>query len=257
MHSSIFSGQVSHHRATPLEHSFQFRLFMMYLDLDELDRVFEGRWFWSTRRAALARYRREDHFGDPKQPLDDVVRDLVADKTGKRPNGRIRLLTHLRYFGYCFNPISLYYCFDRDDMRVETIVAEVCNTPWGERHCYVLSEDMNTGDRRTKRFTTRKALHVSPFMDMNITYDWLLTEPTDDLVVRISNTADDERFFKATMILRRQAISGPALARMLVRFPFMTLKVIGGIHWQALKLWLRGCPVQPHPAKQTSLQVNR
>lgn len=252
MHSCIFRGQVSHSRSEPVDHSFKYRLFMAYLDLDELDRVFSGRWFWSTRRAALARFRREDHFGDPDQPLDDAIRDLVDARTGTRPSGPIRLLTHLSYFGYCFNPISLYYCFDRDDSRVETIVAEVNNTPWGERHCYVLADDKNLGDEATRRFRTAKELHVSPFMDMDVIYDWLLTEPAQELVVRISNETEQKRLFNATLILERQEISGIALARMLANFPFMTLKVIWSIHWQALKLWLKGCPVHTHPAKQIS-----
>jgi hypothetical protein len=228
---------------------------MMYLDLSELDRVFNGRWFWSTSRFALARFKRENYFGDPNEPLDKSVRDLVYDRTGTRPEGPIRLLTHLSYFGYSFNPISLYYCFDRDDTRLETVVAEVSNTPWGERHCYVLPDKTNFGDRQTRRFRTEKKLHVSPFINMNVTYEWLVTEPKDDLVVRINNSVNEERFFNATLILRRQEISGPALAGILAAFPFMTLKVIWGIHWQALKLWLKGCPVQTHPAKQASLQA--
>jgi DUF1365 family protein len=229
----------------------------MYLDLGELDTVFEGRWFWSTSRTTLARFRRENHYGDPEQPLDESIRDLVVDRIGKRPEGPIRLLTHLSYFGYCFNPISVYYCFDRDDSRLETIVAEVNNTPWGERHCYVLSGDMNLGDERNRRFRTGKELHVSPFMEMNVTYDWLLTEPSDSLVVRINNSGDRKRFFNATLILKRQEISGSSLARMLVEFPFMTFKVIWGIHWQALRLWLKGCPVKTHPAKQRAPQVSQ
>jgi hypothetical protein len=257
MHSSIFCGQVNHSRTTPKAHAFRYRLFMMYLDLDELDRVFEGRWFWSTSRPALARFKRENYFGDPKDSLDQSVRDLVESKTGKRPEGPIRLLTHLSYFGYSFNPISVYYCFDRDDTCVETIVAEVSNTPWRERHCYVLSDDMNMGNSRARQFRTGKELHVSPFMKMSVTYDWLLTEPADNLVVRINNKVGEERFFNATLILRRQEISGPTLARMFVGFPFMTLKVIWGIHWQALKLWLQGCPVQTHPAKKTTIEASR
>lgn len=256
MHSCIFSGQVRHSRSTPQEHSFRYRLFMVYLDLDELDCVFEGRWLWSTRRPALARFKRENHFGDPQRPLDESVRDLVADSTGSRPGGPIRLLTHLSYFGYCFNPISLYYCFDQDDTRIETIVAEVSNTPWGERHCYVLADGMNLGDDTTRRFRTGKELHVSPFMNMNVTYDWLLTEPQQDLVARINNTISEQRIFNATLILERQEISAAVLARVLAAFPFMTLRVIWGIHWQALKLWLKGCPVYTHPEKQTSPQAS-
>ena len=257
MHSSIFVGQVSHSRKTPHPHAFNYRVFMAYLDLDELDEVFRKRWFWSTRRLALARFRREDHFGDPERPLVNCVRDLVERETGTRPAGPIRLLTNLAYFGYCINPISLYYCYDESGETVTSIVAEVTNTPWGERHCYVLSATMNTGDAETQRYNIRKALHVSPFMQMDVEYDWLLTMPTDDLVVRINNRTGDDKFFNATLILKRKEITGISLASVLLQYPLMTAKVAFGIHWQAFRLWLKGCPVHTHPDKAGSIQVTQ
>ena len=136
--SAIYEGTVRHRRRRPRLHAFTYRVFLMYLDLDDLDDVFQGRWLWSTQRPALARFRREDHVGDPSVPLDEAVRDLVAARTGHRPAGPVRLLTHLRYFGYVMNPVSFYYCFAADGAGLEAIVAEVNNTPWGEQHCYVL-----------------------------------------------------------------------------------------------------------------------
>jgi len=224
-------------------------MFMLYLDLAELPRVFEGRWLWSTRRAALARFRREDHFGDPAWPLDESVRDLVARETGRRPTGPVRLLTHLRYFGYVFNPASFYYCFDEDDTRVETIVAEVTNTPWGERHCYVLPRTMNEGRGGVARFRPRKVMHVSPFMEMDVAYDWRFGPPGERLSVHMENARGGRRIFDATLVLQREEIRAATLARALAGYPLMTLKVIGAIHWQALKLWLKGAPVHDHPAK--------
>ena len=129
MHSAIYHGSLRHRRFAPRPHVFGYPLFMVYLDLAELDTVFKGHWLWSTRRAAPARFVRADHLGDPAQPLDQAVRDLVESRGGQRPLGPIRLLTHLRYFGYAFNPVSFYYCFDAAGERVECIVAEVNNTP--------------------------------------------------------------------------------------------------------------------------------
>jgi DUF1365 family protein len=225
----------------------------MYLDLDELPRLFDKRWFWSTGRRALARFRRSDHFGDPSEPLDRSVRDLVEEGTGTRPNGPIRLLTHLSYYGYCFNPVSFYYCFDPDGNAVETIVAEVNNTPWGERTCYVLPSSESEGTGTAGRFRPEKSMHVSPFMDMDVDYDWTFTEPGRSLKVFMASYKDGLRFFDAAIQLRRTEISGRTLARVLLQYPFMTARVVAGIYWQALLLWLKRCPFYPHPSKRQPL----
>jgi DUF1365 family protein len=226
-------------------------MFMMYLDLAELPRVFTGRWLWSATRPALARFRREDHFGDPDLPLDQSVRDLVEAETGTRPGGPIRLLTHLRYFGYVFNPVSFYYCFDASGKRVETIVAEVTNTPWGERHCYVLPQEHDHGNAGHKRYFPDKLMHVSPFMEMYVDYDWRFNTPGERLTVHMENARGGRKIFDATLDLERREIRAGALARVLAAYPAMTLKVIFGIHWEALRLWLKGTPVYDHPGKRS------
>ena len=255
-HSRIYEGKVRHRRFTPVENHFQYRLFMMYLDLQELPRLFRKRWFWSADRVNLAYLRRRDHLGDPRVPLDHAVRDLVQARVGRRPQGPIRFLTHLRYFGHCFNPVSFYYCYDRQDQNVETIVAEIHNTPWGEEHCYVFPESMNEHPSRGwKRYRFPKAFHVSPFMEMDIAYDWRFREPGETLSVHIENLIPAGKRFDATLTMRRRDITGPALARVLVRYPLMTLKVFTMIYRQALQLRLKGAVVHPHPAK-TLLKKN-
>jgi DUF1365 family protein len=174
--SCLYEGVVRHRRLRPVANTFAKRLFMVYLDLDELPRVFRGRWLWSATRPAPVWFRRADHLGDPAVPLAQAVRDLVEARTGRRPAGPIRLLTNLRTVGYVFNPLSLFYCFDPAGGRVEAVVAEVSNTPWNERHCYVLAAtDAEVGP--VQRFETPKELHVSPFMGMRQTYRWTLRRP--------------------------------------------------------------------------------
>lgn len=223
---------------------------MMYLDLAELPQLFRGRWFWSVRRTALARFRRSDHLGDPAVPLDEEVRQLVFHETGQRPSGPIRLLTHLSYFGYVFNPVSFYYCFNKGDTRLETIVAEVNNTPWGERHCYVLPQSLDQGVGSNKRYFPEKEMHVSPFMEMDVDYDWRFNTPSDLLTVHMQNLRKGQKIFDATLVLHRKEITGGSLASVLLSYPLMTLKIILAIHWEALKLWLKGVPVTDHPAKE-------
>ena len=249
MHSAIYEGRVSHRRKQPVDHAFSYRLFMVYLDLAELPSVFKGRWFWSTRRTALARFRREDHVGDPAVSLEQSVRDLVEAAGGSRPSGPIRLLTHLSYFGYCFNPVSFYYCYDSNDECVETIVAEVNNTPWGERHCYVLSGAHDRTGPDHHRYQPVKRMHVSPFMAMDMDYDWKFNQPDNRLTVFMGLARQGENVFDARLDLKRTEMTGTSLARVLLTYPFMTLKVIVTIHWQALRLWLKRCPVHDHPDK--------
>ena len=249
MNSAIYEGQVRHRRTRPAGHEFSYRLFMMYLDLDELERVFARRWFWSSRKPALARFRREDHLGDPRVPLDQAVRELVNERTGQRPTGPIRLLTHLGYFGYCFNPVSFYYCFHEDGETLETIVAEVNNTPWGERHCYVLNEAINRGESGHKRYLPAKAMHVSPFMEMDVDYDWRFSPPAERLNVHMENSKRGNKLFDATLTFRRTEITSGSLARVLTFYPLMTARIMLAIHWQALRLWLKRVPVRDHPSK--------
>ncbi len=252
MHSALYIGLVRHRRFAPRGHAFLYRLFMAWLDLDELDTVFRGRWLWSTKRPALCWLRRTDYLGDPNVPLEKAVRDLVERETGIRPSGPIRLLTHLRTFGYCFNPVSFYYCFNAADTRVETIVAEITNTPWKERHAYVLSDRLNEGKGSFKRYRFDKAFHVSPFIDMDIAYDWHFNTPGDTLAVHMKDFKAGAKLFDATLHLERREIGASSLAQALVAFPFMTLKVIAAIHWQALRLWLKRVPFHAHPKKLPS-----
>jgi len=247
VNSAIYRGWIRHRRREPVRNSFRYSAFLLYLDLAELPTVFRGRWLWSAGRPAPAWFRRQDHWGDPSRPLAESVSALVQERTGRPVRGPIRLLTHLRYFGYVFNPVSFYYCFDPDGTRIETVVAEVTNTPWHETHCYVLPVEESTGSGERLRFRFAKDFHVSPFMAMDIDYDWRFTAPGRRLAVHMDNVQDGRRIFDATMVMERRPIRTTELARCLVSYPFMTGKVFAAIHWQALRLWWKRVPVHPHP----------
>ena len=249
MHSSLYRGLVRHTRYKPRRHDFRYRMFQFYLDLDELPGVLDRLWFCSSRRPAPVRFRRRDHLGPRELPLKEAVRRKVVELGGPRLDGRVRLLTNLRYFGYGFNPVSFYYCYGVDGVTLEAIVAEINNTPWGEQHCYVLPASASAGTARKLRFRFGKDFHVSPFLPMDMDYDWRFTLPDDRLLVHMENWREDRLAFDATMTLEREPLSSPALTRALVAYPFMTGKVAGAIYWQALRLWLKRAPFFTHPDK--------
>lgn len=251
MKSCIYEGTIRHRRFAPVKNEFRYRLFLVYLDLAELEPVFTLHPLWSYDRPNIAWFRRKDHFGNPQMPLDQAVRDLVQGETGRRPEGPVRVLCHLRYFGHCFNPASFYYCWDPSDERLQAIVVEIQNTPWAESHCYVMAPDGNEHplpDWRRHRFT--KAFHVSPFIDMAVRYDWRFRVPCEMLNVHMIDYQQGRKIFDASLDLRRREISRRRLGRVLLRYPLMTVKVIAMIYWQAARLTLKGAPFYTHPRKR-------
>jgi DUF1365 family protein len=253
--SCLYEGSVRHRRTEPRD-EFRFPLFMAYVDLDELPALFDASALWSSRRPALAWFRRADYLGDPRTPLREAVAETVAEKSGVSVEGPIRVLTHLRYFGHNFNPVSFYYCYDAGDEHVAAVVAHVTNTPWGERHAYVMPvrERSDHGSTSVLHGRFAKALHVSPLMSMAHTYDWRLSEPGERLSVHIESTREDGRLaFDATLSLRRREITPASLRGALVRHPALTLRLTARIYAHALRLRLRGASYHPHPAAARKL----
>jgi DUF1365 family protein len=221
---------------------------MVYLDLDEIETVFQGRWFWSCRGPNLAWFRRMDYLGQDNSSLRETVANRVIEAGGPRPRGPIRMLTHLRYLGYGFNPVSFYYCFTPDGKAVESIVAEITNTPWDERKAYVLTPVMDEPHAGMHRYQFPKSFHVSPFLPMDLDYDWRFSTPAETLNVHMRLNREDHKVFDATLKMEAQPMSSGPMARALLGYPLMTLKVIGGIYLEALKLKLKKIPVFDHPA---------
>jgi len=240
--SALYEGTVSHRRFAVAEHAFRHRVSMAFLDLDELPRLLGGRLV--SRRPGLARFRRGDHLGDASHPLADTVRAIVAEAYGTAPAGPVRILTHLRTLGHHFNPVSFFYCYERDGETLGAVVAEVTSTPWGERHAYVLPR----GDaERVLTGGMDKAMHVSPFMGMDQRYVWRATAPGPMLSVNIESREGAERVFDATLKLERVPLTRRALARSTARYPAAALRVLALIYLHAFVLKLKGVPVHRRP----------
>lgn len=244
MKSRLYEGILRHRRLSPRSHEFQYRVFMPYLCLQELPELFADKRFWSATGPALAQFKRSDFLGDPEVPLDMEVRRRIKEETGAQQTGPIYLLANLRYFGHVMNPIACYYCFNDDESLLEYVVAEVNNTPWNERHSYVLPGP-EAGNWLKTGFN--KAFHVSPFNPMAMRYNWRSNTPDRRLVLHMENSSDGEKIFDATLSMSAQPLTAGNLNRLLFRHPFITMKVGLLIYWQALRLYLKGVPVYQHP----------
>ena len=244
----LYTGTVGHRRFTPFNHFFNYPLFMAYIDLNTVNHFLDKSWFWNVDKKAIISFNRKDYHGDPNLDLSRSVRKTVYETIGLEVKGPIRLLTHLSYFGYCFNPVSFYYCFDEGDTDVVAILAEVTNTPWKERFSYVLRASNNKQENKIKS-EMKKELHVSPFWDMEHVYDWAFSSPMDKLNVFMKNYKDGEKVFDATLNLKRRILNKKSLFSSVFKYPFMTIKVVFWIHLQAFFLWLRGATFFIHPSK--------
>lgn len=246
-HSALYEGTLAHARFGTPSHSFDYQVLMAWLDLDELPGALDAHPLWSARHAAPIRFRRQDFHGDPAVPLDDAVRSTVEGEIGRRPAGPIRMLAHLRTWGWSFNPIVFYFCFEPDGSTVDVLLAEVTNTPWHERHAYVVPVGADQLDQPV-RFP--KALHVSPFMDLDLDHSLAFTPPgADDVRIRMDDWRDDEHVFAAELDLHRLPLDRPTMSRALREHPLPAQRVSAGIYWEALKLRAKHAPFRRHPHK--------
>jgi len=243
VNSALWVGRVRHARLGPRKHAFGYRVALLWLDLSEQEQVFKGRWLWSIERPNLFSVRRRDLLGPVELPLDEAVRARVATELGFRPRGRVSVLTQVRTLGYVFNPVCFYFCLDEQGAP-EAIVAEITNTPWGERFAYVL----DARGRSELRWRFPKRFHVSPFLPMELEYEWRLAFDQRRLAVHMTDLAHGEAVFHASLELERRPLDGRGLARTLLTHPLMTLWVHAAIYWHAGLLWLKRTPFFPNPS---------
>lgn len=255
LESAIYEGSVRHRRFGAVSREFSYRIFMVYLDLAEVNETMSIHPLWSTRPRSPVRFRRADYLGPATVPLDTCVRDTVEARTGERPRGPIRMLSNLRYFGVVQNPVTFYYCFAADGRELETVVAEVTNTPWGDRHAYVIDGRFAGGARVSSRVD--KVLHVSPLMDMDKTYELSFGRPAETIPVHIESSKAGFTCFDATLKLSRTEMTRRSLTRILATYPPMSLRVTSGIYRQAAATWLRGATFHSRPAPDGLVGADR
>lgn len=237
---ALFVGTLRHRRVAPVAHEFRYRTCMAWLDIDRLPELMRESWWTAYNRAGIAAFHDADHLDAPPGRLRDTLTHAAEGQGLRLPDGPVMLLTHLRHFGYVFNPIALFYCFDAQ-RRLQLVLAEVRNT-FGGAHGYWLHPG---GDGTTFRAESAKRLYVSPFLPMDLDYRFALTTPAHRLAVHIDVTRRGERLFDASLGLERRPWQAPEIRRQLLRHPVMTAAVTTAIHWQALRLWWKGVPVVP------------
>jgi DUF1365 family protein len=237
--SAIYEGTIVHHRYQPIEHRFEYKIALPLVYAEERQELCRRHPLWSADRPNAVWLRAADSIGGGRVPVDQAVRDLMGHRLGIRPSGPVAVLTQPRTWGWLFNPVSIYFCFGADADRVEALVLEVTNTPWHERHCYVLP-----GPDGEHEFA--KALHVSPFLSMDQTYRLSVRGPDEQLSVRLANYRDGQKMLDARLSLQRREISHRALGHVLWAYPLQTLAVSARIYRQALAIHRKGVPVHAH-----------
>ena len=247
MDSALYTGTIRHRRFLPARHEFKYQLFMAFLDIDRIPEVMSRSRVSSYNRWNWASYFERDHFGNPALSLRQRLARSAAENNVALPDGQVFLLTNLRYLGYYFNPISMYFCYDKAG-KLGTILCEV-NSTFGESRNYWLGPHNRLPGDNSLRFLSKKEMHVSPFMAMNLDYEFVFTEPGGRLIAHMNTLDNGASFFDATLTLERSPWTSANLAAALFRQPFMTAKVIAAIHWEALRLWWKRVPVHTHPAR--------
>lgn len=251
--SCIYEGRVRHRRLSPKRHDFSYPVYQLFLDLDELPGLEESVGLFRHNGRGMNALFDRDYLGPGERPIKEKLADWLSARGIELGERKVFLLTHARVLGYAFNPVSYYYVFGRDG-RLDLAVAEINNT-FGETYGYVLQRRGGEKGISTPRFP--KVFHISPFLPMELEYEFHLAVPGESLAVHVDDFENGEKVFDATFTARREPLTTASLARALVRHPLMPVLVIAWIHWQALRLWMKQVPVYTRPEPPAGLIHSR
>lgn len=242
MLSRLYQGRVTHHRRTP-GHGFSYPVWYAWINLDEIDQFCRTSFWLSNERFNLISFYRQDYLPG-NASLKGAVETLILERTGHEFSGDIYLLTTLRQLGYTMNPLSLYYCYGPGEAQPAYIVAEVHNTPWGERYTYVIES------HGSKKLVQEKQFHVSPFMPMDLDYEFRLPAPGERLQVDIQLLEQSLPIFNASLDLQAQSLTSNAIRNLLISHGWQSVRTIARIYFQALRLWMKKATFFSHPSRQ-------
>lgn len=243
--AQLYTARVMHRRLVAPFYRFVYRVFYLLLDIDRIDEAAAGLRLFSHNRFNLLSFHDRDHGAYKPGALRSWAEGILHAANIDLAGGRIRLLCMPRLFGYAFNPISLWYC-EHADGSLRAVITEVRNT-FGEKHCYLLASNGEPMPYM-QPYETEKCFHVSPFFDLVGRYRFTLSEPTEKLRVLIHETREGLPILDATLAAERRTLSDGNVLKQVLMLPLMTFKVVAGIHWEALKIWLRGARFHTKPA---------